>query len=115
MMSDHGNNLVRSRSAAVRWSMRLRAPASAPASPSGATTDVVIELAALVNYVGIHTRHAARVAAAAVRADQVEFAIYLDQSSVIIKRAQGSAPSTIATGAFRYRVIDHDVLATRPS
>jgi len=63
-----------------------------------------------VNYVGIHTRQSERVADACVNAKEVELAMYLEGTSVIVRDAQGAAAIEQREGMLRYRVIDSDVL-----
>jgi hypothetical protein len=111
MMADHGHNLTASKSASASLERELKNAGFHVRSSINSNRDVVIELAALVNYVGIRTRQAQRVADACVQAPEVEFATYLEDSSIIIRDSRGAAAIEQRDGAFRYRVIDRDVLS----
>jgi hypothetical protein len=121
MMADHGHNLVESRSAQRSLESAIEA-ATVPNSTSKfkltsilkTDADVVVELAALVTYVGLRTVHPAEVAKAVTTAKEVELAAYLQGNSVIVRNAKGSAQIDFKEGSFRYQVIDYDVLEYQP-
>lgn len=110
MMADHGHTLVESRSASKSLEKAMKDHGFLLTKSIKSDRDVVIELAALVNYVGLRTKKAAALADAIVSANEVQFAAYLSGESVIVRDAAGSAAIDYRNGAYRYRIIDHDVL-----
>ena len=110
MMADHGHNLAPSRSATPQIERALRRAGFRPRTNLKKAEDVVIELSALVNYVGLRTKSAEAVAKACVAAREVEFAIYLSGSRVIVRDARGEAAIDCRGGAFKYEQVTRDVL-----
>ena len=114
MMADHASGLVESKSASKALITALADRGFRVGERMKIANDVVIELSALVNYVGIRTRRAAEVANAVTTAKEVELAMHLEGSSVIVRDARGTAAIEHRDGAYRYRVIDRDVLGYAP-
>jgi hypothetical protein len=106
IMADHGHNLVESHSAQRALEKAIEGSGFRVQGSVKSERDVVVELAALVDYVGLRTVHPKLVAEAVTRAKEVELAAYLQGSSVIVRNAQGAAAIDYRDGAFRYRVID---------
>ncbi len=114
MMADHGHNLTPSHSASPQLKRALEHAGFHITDSLRHQRNVVIELAALVDYIGLRTTDAPAVAQAATRAREVEFATYLQGPSVIIRDARGCAAIDCRDGDFRYRPINRDVLHYQP-
>ena len=114
LMADHGHNLTESHSASPAVAAALSNLGFHISNSLRQPNDVVIELAALVNYVGLRTTQPASVADAVTRAKEVELAAYLQGNSVIVRNAKGTAAIDFRNNAFRYRIIDADVLYYEP-
>src|SRR5687768_2374111 len=101
MMADHGSDLVESKSASKALVKALSDGGFRVGERMKKPNEVVIELSALVNYVGIRTKRGQDVARAVTAANEVELAMYLEGSSVIIRDAQGEAAIEHRQGAYR--------------
>jgi hypothetical protein len=110
LMADHGHNLIESHSASKSLKNALTRAGYKTTTSIHSDQDVVIELAALVNYVGVRTKRSPDVARALITAPEVEFAIYQQDNSIIIQSADGSAAIDYENGNYRYRILTHDVL-----
>jgi hypothetical protein len=110
VMADHGHNLTESHN--IRLEPGLRKAGLNPTEHMSDDRDVVIELCALVDYVGLHTRKPAAVADALLSMREVELATYVSGSAVVVRNASGMATIEQSADAtsFRYRAITGDPL-----
>lgn len=127
VLADHGHNLVPGERVDVPR-MLEEAGFHARDSLQG-EDDVVVELDGLVNYVGIHTRKAAEVAAALAQRPEIELVMYLEAaperraddavspSRVIVRSAAGeaavehrAAQTPGDSAVYRYVPLSADVL-----
>lgn len=113
VVSDHGHNLVPAervslddalREAGFRVTNRLRGD-----------RDVVYDIDGLVNYLGINTRRAAEVADELLTAHlELELAMYLDGTRVVVRDRSGMAVIERRGKRLRYLVQTSDVLGYEP-
>lgn len=108
VMADHGHNLVPCTN--VPLEPALRSGGFRVSDHLYGERDVVIELCALVNYVGLHTRKPAEVASSLVGMKEVELAMYVAGESVVVRSKEGEAAIDCVEGRYRYRAITGDVL-----
>ena len=113
MMADHGHNLTPSRTATPAIASALKSSGFRLGDRMRNQRDVVIELAALVDYVGMRTRMPREVAEAATRAKEVELACWLEGKTVVVRDRERCSGIDFRDGAFRYREISGDVLGYR--
>jgi hypothetical protein len=108
MMADHGHNYAPTTNRSLEEP--LRAAGFRPGDRIERDDDVVIEINGLVTEAGVHTRKPREVAAALVKQEFVELAIYMDEDRAIVRNAAGAAMIECRAGKLRYRPIDADVL-----
>jgi predicted RND superfamily exporter protein len=108
MMADHGHNYVESKnisleqmlsSAGFHRAKKLRGP-----------KDFIVELDALVTYVGVDTLDPDAVAKTLCTHKPIELAIYMQGPRAMIRSAAGTAAIECRNGQLRYVPVDADVL-----
>ncbi len=70
--------------------------------------DVVLDADGLMNYVGLHTRHPAELAAALLAHSEVQLATYLDRESVQLMSRGHASCVDFRAGRYRYRPVSGD-------
>lgn len=108
MMADHGHNLIASTN--VDLSSLLAADGFHVADRVKTPDDVVISINGLVTNALLQTAKPAQVAAALVKHEPIELAIYQAGDRVIVQSKAGRAAIESKAGKFRYAPIDADVL-----
>ncbi len=112
MMADHGHNYTPSKNVSLEKLLtdggfhcvdRIRH-----------ARDCVIEINALVTSAGINTQFPVEVAATLCKHSEIELAIYMQGSRVMIHSAIGTAAVESRDGKLRYIPIDADVLGYAP-
>ncbi|MGH7245228.1 MAG: hypothetical protein ACREJD_17585 [Phycisphaerales bacterium] len=111
-LADHGHNLIAEKR--IDLPAMLKQAGFNPQARLRADRDVVVELDGLVNYAGIHTRHAAEVARVLTSHAEIQLAMYREGDRVIVRDAHGAAAIEFRHGTLRYVVLDHDVLDFQP-
>ncbi len=111
-LSDHGHNLRSGER--IDLEVMLREAGFTPRSTLGAAGAhervVVVEQDGLVNYAGVHTRHAAEVAAALAARPEIGLAMYVDGEDTVVLNRAGAARVSARDGRFRYVAHTADVL-----
>jgi hypothetical protein len=112
MMADHGHNFVESKNVSLEQMLtsagfhsvdKLRGP-----------KDFIVELDALVTYVGVDTLEPEAVAKTLCAHEPVELAVYMQGSRAIIRSAAGAAAIECRDHELRYVPLDADVLGYEP-
>jgi len=107
-LADHGHNLIAGKRIDVPE--MLKQAGFNPTDNLRSDRDVVVELDGLVNYAGIHTRHASEVARVLTSTPEIQLAMYKEDNRIIVRDAHGAAAIEQRGDSYRYIVIDHDVL-----
>lgn len=112
VVADHGHNFI----AGARFDLPalLKARGFVPSNRLVHDTDVVVELDGLLNYAGIHTRQAARVAEALCDAPEIDMAMYQEGERILVQTRMGRAAVEHRGGSFRYVPLEADVLGYQP-
>jgi len=108
MMADHGHNLTPTKN--VSLAALLKRDGFHVTDSVRNDNDVVISINGLVTNAALHTRRPREVAAALVRHEAIELAMYRDGSKVIVQSASGRAAIEAKGTRTRYVPIDADVL-----
>ena len=100
IISDHGHNLIEGTRFAVEpvlkdagYNIRARLDSE---------NDVVLDMDGLVNYLGVHTRRPKRVGDLLVNCPEVEFVVYKDGESIVVRTTNGSAMISKVDDTFRF-------------
>jgi len=109
IISDHGHNLMASPNFLVAAALE-QAGFRVAESIEDPAKDVVPEIDGLVTYFGVHTKRPVAVADAMLPHAEVQLAMYMDGSSVVVRDKNGSARIDKRDGRFRYTP-QEDVLA----
>lgn len=113
VVSDHGHNLVPAKR--VSLDHTLRAAGFRVTNRLRGDRDVVYDIDGLVNYLGINTRRAAEVADTLLPAHpELELAMYLDGTRVVVRDRSGAAVIERRGERLRYAIDTADVLGYTP-
>jgi hypothetical protein len=112
MMADHGHNYMESKN--IDLEQMLSAAGFHPAKKLRAPKDFIVELDALVTYVGVDTLNPDAVAKTLCTHEPIELAMYMQGPRAIIRSAAGSAAIECRNGELRYLPLDADVLGYQP-
>jgi hypothetical protein len=112
MMADHGHNYMQSKN--VSLEQMLSAAGFHPAKKLRDPKDFIVELDALVTYVGVDTLDPDAVAKTLCTYEPIELAIYMQGPRAIVRSAAGTAAIECRNGQLRYLPLDSDVLGYEP-
>ena len=113
MMADHGHNFVESRN--VDLSALLTDDGFHVADAARTPDDVVISINGLVTNALLQTARPGPVAAALVKHEPIDLAVYMDGHHVIVRGKAGTAAiETNGGNAFSYEPIEGDPLGYKP-
>jgi uncharacterized protein len=108
MMADHGHNYMESKN--ISLDPMLASAGFHPADKIRGPKDCIVELNALVTYVGVDTLQPDEVAKALCSHEPIELAVYTQGSRIIVRSRNGTAAIECRNGRLRYLPLDADVL-----
>lgn len=108
MMADHGHNLTPTKN--VTLDQTLQDAGYRVSTSLKSDRDVVVSINGLVTTAAIHTKDPAGAAAALLRNDAVELAMYRQADRTIVRSRNGSAAILTQGDRYAYSPIDYDVL-----